>query len=222
MTLIPTSNPDLADALRRFGLLLLSDPRLPSVAGLIAGEPVRGSWWSHPRSRAIYAASEELSDNPDVLLTKLVSGKVTFVHRRLWNEVLSVALSRDPWQLQGLSRRSLLLLDLAEEMGEVRCDRLPDPSRFRPVGENVRVLENRLLFYTESVHTERGAHAKVIASWKHWSRRRSFTVTRMSSMKAQKRLEEILQEWNKTFAAEAHLPWTRSLETRKSRNRGTP
>ena len=35
-------------ALGEFGLLMVSDRAFPSVSGLIAGEPVKGSWWSHP------------------------------------------------------------------------------------------------------------------------------------------------------------------------------
>src|ERR1700681_4423049 len=40
--------------LKNDGLLLKSDPRLPSVAGLVAGEAIRGSWWAHPAAHAIF------------------------------------------------------------------------------------------------------------------------------------------------------------------------
>src|SRR5581483_2271004 len=42
----------LADLESR-GLWLVSDPRLPSLATVVAGEPVRGSWWAHPESQRI-------------------------------------------------------------------------------------------------------------------------------------------------------------------------
>ena len=35
--------------LKEYGLLLQIAARLPNVCALVAGEPVRGSWW-HPRS----------------------------------------------------------------------------------------------------------------------------------------------------------------------------
>jgi hypothetical protein len=57
---------------------------VPSVAEAIAGGPIRGSWWGHERGRAIFAALDAIADAPDVLVCRVVSGKVTFVHRRLW------------------------------------------------------------------------------------------------------------------------------------------
>ena len=65
--------------LDRHGLLLVTDPVLPSVAGIVAREPVKGSWWSHPASLAIFAVLDRLDDAEDTLLVKLVSGKQTFV-----------------------------------------------------------------------------------------------------------------------------------------------
>jgi hypothetical protein len=61
---------------------------VPSLAEAIAGEPIRGSWWGHPRGQDIFAASRMVSDSPDVLVCKLIDGKVTFVHRRLWPALL--------------------------------------------------------------------------------------------------------------------------------------
>ena len=74
----------LVGALREFQLLLDSDSDFPSATAMIAGEPVRGSWWTHPKAREMYRLSMQLRDHRDVLAVKLVSGKVTFVHRGLW------------------------------------------------------------------------------------------------------------------------------------------
>jgi hypothetical protein len=41
------------------GLLLESDAELLNVAGFIAGEPVRGSWWGHPKSHTIFRIHSE-------------------------------------------------------------------------------------------------------------------------------------------------------------------
>jgi hypothetical protein len=57
---------------------------IPSLAEAIAGEPIRGSWWGHPKSRTIFRASRVICESPDILVCKLVEGKVTYVHRRLW------------------------------------------------------------------------------------------------------------------------------------------
>ena len=57
---------------------------VPSVAEAVAGEPIVGSWWAHPKGKAIFAALCEIDDSPDVRCFKLVDGKVTFAHRKMW------------------------------------------------------------------------------------------------------------------------------------------
>lgn len=68
---------------------------VPSLAEFVAGEPIRGSWWGHPRGKAIFAAANLVVDSGDVLVCRLVDGKVTFVHRRLWPPLLRL-VSRLP------------------------------------------------------------------------------------------------------------------------------
>lgn len=64
---------------------------VPSLAEAIAGGPIRGSWWGHPRSHEIFRATEAVSDRPDVLVCTLVDDKVTYVHRRLWPALVKLA-----------------------------------------------------------------------------------------------------------------------------------
>ena len=79
-------------ALESQGMLLESARGpLPNVASLVAGEPIRGSWWSHPRSHAIFEVINALADSPDVVRLRLVKGKVTLVHRRVWPALVRVA-----------------------------------------------------------------------------------------------------------------------------------
>jgi hypothetical protein len=58
--------PDLSERIftevDRRGVLLLHDRQLPSVTALVVGEPVAGSWWSHPQAHAIFAAVTALED----------------------------------------------------------------------------------------------------------------------------------------------------------------
>jgi hypothetical protein len=56
----------------------------PSLAATIAGEPIRGSWWGHRKAPQIFNCSRALRDSKDVLVCRLLGGKVTYVHRRLW------------------------------------------------------------------------------------------------------------------------------------------
>jgi hypothetical protein len=62
-----------------------------SLAEAVAGQAIRGSWWGHPRARAIYAATRVVRASTDVLVCRLVSGKITYVHRRLWPAIVRLA-----------------------------------------------------------------------------------------------------------------------------------
>jgi hypothetical protein len=64
---------------------------VPCVAEAVAGEPIVGSWWAHPKGKAIFSALSELDDSEDVRCFKLIGGKVTFVHRRMWAALACLA-----------------------------------------------------------------------------------------------------------------------------------
>ena len=64
---------------------------VPSLAEAVAGGRIRGSWWGHPKGHEIFRVAEAVSEHPDVLVCKLVEGKVTFVHRRLWPALVKLA-----------------------------------------------------------------------------------------------------------------------------------
>jgi hypothetical protein len=80
------------DFIRQHGVVLeAAHGPVPSLAEVIAGERLRGSWWSHPKSREIFAVTRAIRDSDDVLVCRLVKGKVTFVHRRLWPALVRAA-----------------------------------------------------------------------------------------------------------------------------------
>ena len=64
---------------------------VPTLAHAVAGEPIRGSWWSHPKAHAIHAATRQARDSGDVLTCRIVRGKVTLVHKRLWPALVRIA-----------------------------------------------------------------------------------------------------------------------------------
>jgi hypothetical protein len=68
----------------------------PSLAEEIAGEPIRGIWWGHPRGHDIFRALSEVDSSGEVLMCRLVEGKRTFVHRRLWPALLRLQPGRFP------------------------------------------------------------------------------------------------------------------------------
>ena len=64
---------------------------VPNLAERIAGEPIRGSWWGHASGHEIFAVLTRVLDSPDVVATRLVDGKITLIHRRLWPALVRVA-----------------------------------------------------------------------------------------------------------------------------------
>jgi hypothetical protein len=150
----------VALALARHGLLLKQDKVLASAVTILTGGPLSESWWGHPQGRAIFACLSRLADDPDVLVTKLVSRKDTFVHRRLWPALLAVATARAPWQLDGLGPESRKLLQAVEEKRVMLAS-----------GKAAADLAIQLLAHTDQVHTDSGAHKNRVESWDVWSER---------------------------------------------------
>ena len=187
-------------ALERHDLLLMTDARLPCLVALIAGGPVRGSWWGHPKGKRIFAAGLELEDHRDVAAVKLVSGKATFVHRRLWPALLAVATAREPWQIRGLPAAARRLLDRVAAAGRLRAAAL------RGGRESARALEERLLVHARSVHTESGAHELELESWSQWSAARGVTPSGDGRL-GRTRLEDALRRIEAATGGSGKLPW---------------
>src|SRR5688500_14247410 len=110
--------------LREDGFLLLSDSSLPSVSGIITGEKLRGSWWSHKRAQVIFDVCEMLDVRGDVLIMKLISGKVTFIDRELWKWIYSIGVAREAWQLDKLSANAKGLLNALDHEGVIQTNQL--------------------------------------------------------------------------------------------------
>jgi hypothetical protein len=64
---------------------------VPSLAGAVAGEPIHGSYWAHPKANDIFLCSRAIRKSSDVLVCRLVGGNVTYVHRRLWPALVRLA-----------------------------------------------------------------------------------------------------------------------------------
>jgi hypothetical protein len=193
--------------LKEFGLLLESDPKLPSVCGLVTGEPMKGSWWSHPMAQTIFQVNERLDDHPDIIITKLVSKKVTFVHRRLWPELFAVGSARESWQTQKLTTPAKALLQIVDTEGAVNTDSLA-VSKLKTPGDTARELEFRILVHSEQFHTEKGKHAKRLETWEHWAKRAELRSP-VTAEDAKKKLEALVQKLNEQFNGKGTLPWQR-------------
>ena len=77
---------------KREGIVLqAARGRVPNLAEFVAGAPIRGSWWGHAKGTEIFRAAHHVVDSGEVLVCRLVGGKVTFVHRRLWPPLIRLA-----------------------------------------------------------------------------------------------------------------------------------
>jgi hypothetical protein len=181
-------------------VLLKQDKRLPSVVTLVTGERLSSSWWSHPKGRLIFRVLDELSDHPDVLLVKLICGKDTFVHRRLWPSFLAVATSREPWQAGRLSPAARALLE------EIDTSHRPILSR----GAAVRELMERMLVHGVAVHTESGRHEMAVESWSTWA-----IGARVAAGRSAPRARAVIERACEAIGAEPDaLPWTSAARLR--------
>lgn len=62
-----------------------------SFVDAVAGTSIRGSWWGHPKGREIFALTRAVRDSKDVCVCRIVGGKITYVHRRLWPALVCLA-----------------------------------------------------------------------------------------------------------------------------------
>ena len=63
----------------------------PSLAEAVAGERIQGSWWGHAKGHDIFAATRAVRASSNVVVCRLMGGKVTYVHRRLWPAIVRLA-----------------------------------------------------------------------------------------------------------------------------------
>ena len=166
---------------------------LPSVTTLVAGEPVRGSWWAHPAAGLIYQTLELLSDHREVMLVKLVAGKDTFVHRRWWPTIYAIGNAREPWQRAGLS-------DTARTLDR----KLMKAGQLEAAGAAAKELQVRLLAHAEQFHTAAGSHRTRLETWKHWAQRLGLDMDMepIAPHEARSSMEALLPT--------AKFPWSRA------------
>jgi hypothetical protein len=178
------------------GVMLVHDRVLPCVTRLIVGEPIAGSWWSHPMAKSIYNALGELEDS--AMTVKLICTKDTLVAERLWADLVQVGLAPTPAQLAGLDDDARGLLRHIQTATEpVIVD--------KAVRDHAKTLAARLLVSAEDVHTESGHHVKVYSSWETWAREHRVEPSGDADL-ARHRFTELVAQWPAS-ARSKRLPW---------------
>jgi hypothetical protein len=186
----------LLSELSKHDLLLQQDLQLPSVVTIVAGEPLHGSWWSHPSGNTIFNSLNALAAHPDVLVARLVGGKVTLVYRRLWPAVLAAATEGAAWQFTRLPAPARELYDSVERQGMLFAS-----------GPIAKQLERRLLVHGEQVHTERGHHELRLESWALWAERTGCAGD-LTPAEGRRQIEAAVQALGGTAAL---LPWGKAV-----------
>jgi hypothetical protein len=99
----------------------------------------------------------------EVAWAKLVLGKETLLHRRLWPALVAAAASGRPWQTRALRADAKRLLQTVRRDGRVEVGRA-----HAAVATD---LERRLLAHGTSEHTSSGRHARFLETWGAWAGR---------------------------------------------------
>lgn len=88
---------------KKHGIVLESAcGQVPSLTQAITGDKTGGGWWAHPRGKEIFRITRLVRESDQVLVCRLISGKVTYVHRRLWPALVCCAKHFRPERLAQL------------------------------------------------------------------------------------------------------------------------
>ena len=79
--------------------------RAPTFADAVVGARVRGNWWTHPKGKKIFWMTRAVRDSRDVLVCRLVDGKITYVHRRVWPPLVRLAPEVGSGRLDAIEER---------------------------------------------------------------------------------------------------------------------
>ncbi len=80
----------------RYGIVLESAKgSVPNLADAVAGEAIEGSYWGHPKGDEIFVLTRAIRSSEEILVCRLVNGKVTYLHRSLWASIYRLLESFD-------------------------------------------------------------------------------------------------------------------------------
>lgn len=193
--------------LKKFGILIMADPELPSFTTTIAGEPIKGSWWGHSKGNLIHNLSGDMMNEPDVLTVKLINKKITFLNRGLWNSFYSIASKESAWQTKNLTSEQKSLLSKVKRAKTLRTDDKTFKKSPGEIGKLASKLEEQLLIYSESIHSDSGKHIRVLSTWDEALRIRNYQPQLLPIEKAQQQFEDARFEISRYAKARVKFPW---------------
>jgi hypothetical protein len=187
-------------------ILLLQDKSFPNVISKITGETIAGSWWGHPMGNPIYNGLQWLHDNHPVLVIKLVSGKVTYVHESLFADLYTILREPRDWQIKKLTPDDLKLLKYISKKKKVASDDSKLADLVKDPKKSLANLEKSLVVSAEEEHTESGKHVKIFAPW---SESKIFSPRSDNYEAALQKIENIVSKLSTEAGAKVKLPWTK-------------
>jgi hypothetical protein len=185
-------------------ILLLQDKSFPNIVAKITGENISGSWWGHPLANPIYNGLGWLEHNYNVLVIKLLDGKVTYLHESLFSDLYSIVDKPRDWQLKKLKDEELDLLKYVSKKNKVLSDDPKLKDLAKDPKKSFAALEKRLLLFSAEEHTESGKHVKEFMPWK---KSKIYSKTLTDYKIAQENIQKIIDGLNKESNSKAKTPW---------------
>jgi hypothetical protein len=146
---------------------------LPCFVNAVAGSPVKGSWWGHPKGQLIFDLLNELLESGEVDALPLIDGKRTFLHRSLMPAFYRIVSDpgRRRLKTRGLKPLDRRLLEAVAKAGTLRLDQwaLRNDVDSKALKKSKERLAGDLLLKSDNVHTDTGNHASVLVDWSIWA-----------------------------------------------------
>jgi hypothetical protein len=193
--------------LDKHGFLMLSDSPLPSLTSIIAGEPVKGSWWGHSQGNLMYNLSNQVMDDPEILTLKFFNKKVTYLRKEHWSALWTISTSQEEWQFKKLSPDSKKLFQKVEKEKTLRADDKGLKQSPTEIGKLASKLEEKLLVYSESIHTDSGKHVRILQSWNTLAKTKKFKPEKIDYSEAIAHFENLKLRLEKSCNTNVKMPW---------------
>ena len=82
--------------IKKHGVVLGSaNGPVPKLTDFIAEETINGSWWGHAKGHEIFNIFNTMQDDLDLLMCRLINGKITVIHKRVWPAIVRLSSEID-------------------------------------------------------------------------------------------------------------------------------
>ena len=125
------------DFVAKHGIVLESAKgSIPNLADTVAGEAIEGSYWGHQKGDEIFVLTRAIRSSDEIVVCRLVDGKVTYIHRGLWASIFRLQESFDNKALGAIS-------EIHRPSGEHKVETVPFPDW---VPDNVKKDAEKLTY----------------------------------------------------------------------------